>query len=434
MGKQYKAVIQAGGKGTRMLELTGDEIPKPMLVLEGKPMIRWQVENIRRYGIRDFVIITGHLGEKIEEYFGDGSSLGVHIRYIRETSPLGSAGALRYLKETVTEGDSFLFVYADVLFDIDWNRMVSFYESVRGQADAVLLVHPNSHPADSDLVVLDGAQRVTGIVPKNRAGNVRYENCVNAGVYILSGSILQYLEGAGYTDLEQGLLAPLAGKGRVFGYRTPEYVKDAGTPARFRSVGAQLAAGIPRRKNLENRQKCVFLAVCWEGRTVPDDSDAEAVRMLNASEFLVIVVMETDAADGTFGTRDGVRLPGELEMFLGERGAYLDDIVFRAAPWDTGTSGKNASHKTPCDNRKQSGGLLEQMAGKYNIDLNHSWLVGDTAAGIQTGRNAGVKTVLVRTGRGRPDGCYDTEPDVAVSSLKEAVEMILNKDSEMRQK
>ena len=94
MERQYIAVIQAGGKGTRMRELTHDEIPKPLLLVNGKPMIEWQILQLKEYGIKEFVLITGHLGEKIEEYFSDGSKLGVSRAYIRESIPLGSAGAL----------------------------------------------------------------------------------------------------------------------------------------------------------------------------------------------------------------------------------------------------------------------------------------------------------------------------------------------------
>lgn len=99
MLNNYTAVIQAGGKGTRLIKLTGDNIPKPLLKVNGKPMIEWQIENIRKYGVRNFVIIIGHLGEKIKEYFQDGSKLGVRIEYVEEKEPLGSAGALYYLKE-----------------------------------------------------------------------------------------------------------------------------------------------------------------------------------------------------------------------------------------------------------------------------------------------------------------------------------------------
>ena len=96
---EYVAIIQAGGKGTRMYELTKDLIPKPLLELNGKPMMQWQMESLIEYGIKDFIFIIGHLGEKIKEYFGDGSKWNASISYIEETEPLGSAGALYYAKE-----------------------------------------------------------------------------------------------------------------------------------------------------------------------------------------------------------------------------------------------------------------------------------------------------------------------------------------------
>ena len=96
MRENYAAVIQAGGRGTRLWELTKDAIPKPMLFLNAKPMIAWQVENIREYGIRNFVFIIGHLGDKIKEYFGDGSAFGVQIQYVEETEPLGSGRLWKY--------------------------------------------------------------------------------------------------------------------------------------------------------------------------------------------------------------------------------------------------------------------------------------------------------------------------------------------------
>ena len=79
MHKDYTAVIQAGGQGTRMRDMTRGLIPKPMLLLNGKPMIQWQIENISQYGINEFILIVGYLGEKIEKFFGDGSRFGVHI-------------------------------------------------------------------------------------------------------------------------------------------------------------------------------------------------------------------------------------------------------------------------------------------------------------------------------------------------------------------
>lgn len=152
MQKEYIAVIQAGGKGTRMKSLTDDLIPKPMLLLNGKPLIQWQMENISKYGIKEFVFIIGHLGNKIREYFKDGSEFGVHIQYVEESKPLGSAGALYYLKNIIHEED-IIFIYGDVMICIDWYRILEFHESCHGKA--TLLVHPNAHPFDSDLLKMD---------------------------------------------------------------------------------------------------------------------------------------------------------------------------------------------------------------------------------------------------------------------------------------
>ena len=98
MLNDYIVVIQAGGKGTRLKELTRDKLPKPLLKINGKPMIEWQIENASKCGIREFLIIVGHLGEQIKDYFQDGAKWGIHISYIEEQMPLGSAGALYYLR------------------------------------------------------------------------------------------------------------------------------------------------------------------------------------------------------------------------------------------------------------------------------------------------------------------------------------------------
>lgn len=437
MQKQYKAVLQAGGRGTRMLEMTKDRIPKPMLILNGKPMIQWQIENICRYGIRDFVIIIGHLGEKIQEYFGDGSRFHVRIRYIEETEPLGSAGALFYLKDMGIGENGFLFIYADIMFDIDWNRMIDFHEARQGQA--TMLVHPNSHPGDSDLVILDDKQHVVTIKAKNEVRDGWYDNCVNAGLYILSGSILQQMERAEYADLDQGLLRPMMERGQVFGYQTSEYVKDAGTIARFQAVCEEQADGIWQKKNLKNRQKCVFLdrdgtinQFCGlldsEEQLVLEDYAADAIRMLNQSEFLVIVVTNQPVvARGLCSIEDVKRIHRKLQVLLGEQGAYLDDIVFCPHHPDKGFPGEDPAYKIPCGCRKPSTGMLVKMSEKYNIDLADSYMVGDSTVDIQTGQNAGTRTILLRTGQGGQDGNYTVTPDFAVDDLRAAVEIILGR-------
>ena len=219
MKRQYIADIQAGGKGTRMRELTHDEIPKPLLLVNGKPMIEWQILQLKEYGIKEFVLITGHLGEKIEEYFSDGSKLGVSIAYIRESIPLGSAGALYYVKRYAKNKDVIL-VFGDVMFELDWNRFLSFHEQKNGVV--TLLAHPNAHPYDSDLLIVDKDDRVTGIDSKNSIRDYNYKNCVNAGLSIFKSSLLTQITEEKGVDYESQLVKPLMGNGHVFAYNTPE--------------------------------------------------------------------------------------------------------------------------------------------------------------------------------------------------------------------
>lgn len=434
MKRNYVAVIQAGGKGTRMLELTKDEIPKPMLQLNGKPMIQWQIENIREYGICDFVIIVGHLGEKIEEYFGDGSALGVHISYIYEKEPLGSAGSLFYFKNIIQTTD-FLLIFGDVMFDLDWNRMISFHESKNGLA--TLLVHPNSHPQDSDLVVLDAEQCVVGIDSKNNKRDYWYDNCVNAGLYILSADVLNDIDKPVKTDLEQDLLKPLISEKKVYGYQTPEYVKDAGTVSRYHLACKEQRLGIWSKKNLSNKQKCVFLdrdgtinkfcgLLSKEEQFELEEGVADAIRKLNSSEYLVIVVTNQPVvARGMCEIADVERIHQKMQVLLGEQGAFLNDIVFCPHHPDKGYPEENPLYKISCNCRKPEIGMIKQMVKKYNIDVTQSYMVGDSTVDMLTGKNAGLKTILVETGQAGRDGKYEVIPDYIAQTLEDAIDVIL---------
>lgn len=436
MINNYIAVIQAGGRGTRMIELTKDEIPKPMLKLNGKPMIQWQIENIRKYGIREFVVIVGHLGEKIQKYFGDGSDLGVHIQYIAEKEPLGSAGALYYLKDKVAT-DNFLLIFGDVMFDIDWGRMISFHEKKKGMA--TLLMHPNSHPQDSDLLIVDSEQCVVGIDSKKNKRDYWYENNVNAGIYILSSVILENITEVAKVDLEQDILNSLMQKKQVYGYKTSEYVKDAGTVTRFRSVSIEQEKGIWEKRNLKNKQKSVFLdrdgtinrfcgLLSREEQFELEEYVADAIRLLNASGYLVIVVTNQPVvARGICEIKDVKNIHNKMQVLLGEQGAYLDDIAFCPHHPDKGYPDENPIYKIYCNCRKPATGMIDQMAERYNIDKNASYMIGDSTVDIQTGKNAGLKTILLLTGQAGTDGKYEIESDWKADNLLEAVNIILNR-------
>ncbi len=441
MLENYVAVIQAGGKGTRLKALTKDEIPKPLLEINGKSMIEWQIENAKKYGIREFVLVVGHLGEKIKEYFQDGARLGIHLIYIEEKEPLGSAGALYYLKNKI-HNDNFILIFGDVMFDMDLERMVRFHES--HHAFATLAVHPNAHPCDSDLVVIDDNGQITGFDTKTNNRLHWYGNLVNAGIYVLSGRLVGNISGPQKLDLEKDLIFPAVGTGKVYGYRTTEYIKDAGTPDRLKEVSREQKDGIWEIKNLGKKQKCIFMdrdgtLNVYKGLIADivafelEKSAAEAVRLINKSGYLAIVATNQPVvARGMCEVSDVKHVHRKMEVLLGRQGAYLDDIIFCPHHPDKGFPEENVKYKISCACRKPDIGMIVQMAEKHNIDMAESYMIGDSTVDIQTGINAGLKTVLVKTGQAGMDGKYNVKADFEADNILEAVKLILKNNGRIQ--
>ena len=420
-----QAVIMAGGKGTRLAAITKDEIPKPMVPVNGKPLLLWQIEELKKNGITDIIMIIGHLGEKIEEYFQNGEKYGVHVSYIREHEPLGTAGAFYYLKDKIVS-DYFLLVFGDVFFSIDIQRMEKFY--IDHQARAALFVHPNSHPADSDLVVLD----------ENNVRNYWFDNCVNAGFYILNKEICDLVKKPCKQDLEKDILIPLVEKeDAVYGYRSPEYIKDIGTVDRIRQTEKDVENGFIEEKCLKNKQTCIFLdrdgtinqyrGLVWKDEDFElEENISDAIKRINQSGKLAIVITnQPSVARGLCQIEDIETVHKKMSTLLGKEGAYLDDVYFCPHHPDKGYPEENPVYKIPCECRKPKTGLIQKAIEQYHIDLSSSWMVGDTTVDIQTGKNAGLHTALVLTGEAGNDKKYDVTPDLVCKDLWEAVEMIL---------
>lgn len=429
-----QAVIMAGGKGTRLRSITNDEIPKPMAPVAGKPILEWQVECLKRQNVTEIVLIIGHLGHKIREYFGDGSKFGVHISYIEETVPLGTAGALALLPPLLKE-DAFFLIFGDVLFDIDLQRMAEYHKEKN--AEATLFVHPNTHPFDSDLVICKENGAVERFDSKHNVRDYWYQNCVNAGFYLMNSSVCARVPQGQKVDLEKELLSDMIEKGNaVYGYRSPEYIKDVGTVERIRHAEKELESGFIAGRCLKNKQKAIFIdrdgtinrkngLVYQEEQFTLEDCAVEAIRTVNASGYLAIVITNQPVvARGLCEENDVVRIHKKMETLLGREGVYLDDIVFCPHHPDKGYPEENPAYKIKCHCRKPDIGMIEKCVELYNIDLSQSWFVGDTTMDIQTGKNAGTKTALVLTGDAGNDAKYDAEPDFIAENLLDAVNKI----------
>lgn len=426
-----KTVIMAGGKGTRISSVASD-IPKPMIQVEGKPVLEHEIECLREQGFDDIIITVSHLGNIIMDYFGDGSAIspvtgktfGVHIEYYFEEQPLGNAGALFQIKDKLDS--DFLLLNADAMFDVDFNRFVDFHKSHGGLV--TLFTHPNSHPYDSGVIIADEHGAVERWLTKEDDRPKYYRNCINAGLHVISPKILETEIMTSKVDLDRQLLKPLAGTGKMFCYNSPEYVKDMGTPDRYYSVCEDFKEGRVKGKNLVYKQKAVFLD--RDGtinkyigflRDIDDfeliDGVASAIKAINASGYLAIVVTNQPViARGEVSFEELQEIHNKMETLLGEQGAYVDAIYYCPHHPHKGYEGERSELKIECDCRKPKPGMLLQAAKDFNIDLEHSWMIGDGENDIAAGKNAGCHTALIATDE------HDYGQEVSVTSLYEFVE------------
>ena len=438
-----KAVIQAGGKGTRVSSITGDVIPKPMLEISGFPILYHQIMNLKKSGIRDIYIIVGHLGNIIKDYFKTGQDLGVNISYVDEDPniPLGTAGSLYYLKDKINE--DFIFLLADVFIDVDFNKMHEFH--IRNNATVTLLTHPNAHPFDSDLVVASQDNIVLRFDHKtNDRTTYNYHNLVNAGVMIFGKETLELIKEPVKTSYEKDIVEPLITEGKVYSYKSSEYAKDMGTPERYYKVQEDYNSGIPEKKNLSKKQKCIFLDRDGtinkhvgflrkesEFKILPGVS--EAIKKINDSEYLCIVVTNQPViARGEVSVDELENIHKKMEKQLGNDGAYINDLYYCPHHPDKGFEGEIKELKIDCDCRKPKTGLVDKAAEEYNIDLSESYIIGDSTLDMKLGENAGMKKILVRTGQCGLDGKFEVVPDEVYDNLLDAVENILENKKVLR--
>ncbi|WP_167958643.1 HAD-IIIA family hydrolase [Anaerosporobacter faecicola] len=423
-----KVVISAGGKGTRISSIKSD-IPKPMIQIDGKPVLEHQINCLKEQGFLDIILVIGHLGSVIEDYFGDGTEWGVHISYYREVEPLGTAGALYYLKDVLTE--DFLLINGDIIFSIDFNRFLQFHKEKKALAS--LFTHPNSHPYDSSIICADEENCITSWMNKEDARTV-YKNNVNAGVHILSTEILDMLTNGGKVDLDREILKPLVATKRLYSYRSPEYVKDMGTPERYYLVCNDFVCGKVASKNLKNKQRAVFLdrdgtINVYKG-FIRNQNDIEliagvanAIKTINESGYLAIIVSNQPViARGECTLEQLQEIHNKLETELGKEGAYVDDIFFCPHHPDKGFEGERVEYKIECECRKPKPGLLLEAAKRYNIDLEKSLMIGDDIRDYNAGINAGCRSFYVG---GKP--LEEVPSTNQYSDLEECITNLVNK-------
>lgn len=222
-------VIMAGGKGTRLRPYT-ENCPKPLLPVAGKPILEHIIQRAKTDGFEKFVLAVHYLGHMIEEYFGNGDKWGIHIEYLREESPLGTAGALSLLNPKQTS--PFIISNGDLLTDVRYGEMLEFHISHNAAATMAVQLHEWQHPFG--VVKLKGVE-IIGFEEKPV-----YRSHVNAGVYVLDPDVLALLSKGKHCDMPN-LFLRLQEQGRkIIAYPMHEMWLDVGRSQDYEQANKDL--------------------------------------------------------------------------------------------------------------------------------------------------------------------------------------------------
>jgi histidinol-phosphate phosphatase family protein len=436
-----QAIILAGGKGTRLKErLNG--LPKPLIDICGIPLLERQITLLKRHGFDDILILVNHAADQIEAFCARKENWGINVRCVDDGSPRGTAGAVLSILDQLD--DDVLVVYGDTMLEIDLTHFRSFHDQNR-KAAATLLVHPNDHPHDSDLIGFSDDGTITEIYPYPHLPGRYYPNQVSAALYFIRrDQFRRWTSLPPPLDFGKDLFAQMVDAGQILrAYKSIEYIKDSGTPARLDKVCADLTSGRIERDSLSRQQTAVFLDRdgCINVDTGHIDSPerlelishaAEAIRRLNRSGHRAIVVTNQPViARGDLSFDGLTEIHRKLATELGQSGAFVDGIEVCPHHPDKGFAGERPELKIKCDCRKPATGMIDRAAATFNVDRAKSWMIGDSSSDMLAAKRAGLRSILVETGAGGHDGKYHIAPDYMAADLWEAVSFILDVHPEL---
>jgi len=233
-----KAVVLVGGEGTRLRPLTC-KTSKAMVPILNMPFLEYLIRYLKEHGVSDIILATSYLPEQIQDYFGDGAELGLHLTYLIEKEPLGTAGAIKHAEASLDE--TFFVINGDVLTAIDLTAMMKRHREVKPRVSIALTAVDN--PTIYGVVETDARGMVKRFVEKPSREQVT-TNMINAGILIFEPEVLGYIPPSTPSSYERHLLPQFLKAGEpILGYTSDEYWIDIGTPEKYIRVQHDLLSG-----------------------------------------------------------------------------------------------------------------------------------------------------------------------------------------------
>lgn len=428
-----QVVVLMGGLGTRLGGIT-KQCPKSLVDVCGRPFFDYQLDLLTAWGFKKFVFLIGYRADMIEEYFGDGSSRGISIKYSQDGEKLlGTGGAVRRALPLLE--DDFLLIYGDSFMDIDYAETLYRYEAGKAAGNrALMTVLCNNNRFDKSNVIMDGQK----IVLYDKHDPKPEMNYIDYGVCMYERSLFEE-----YAEDEAFDISVIQHELSVKGQLTPQIVTkrfyEIGSPASL----AEFSEYVTRRFN--EAHPAVFVdrdgvinEIVWNDDIEQLDSPmkvsrfkflphaADAIREFAQKGYYVFVVTnQPGAAKGktTLSTLYDINTY-MLEM-LSKEGANVDDLFMCPHYPNELPTTKEHFLIRKCDCRKPSPGLIYRAMRKYNIDMSRSYMIGDSCTDVQAGAAVGLSTIFI--GDIKCDLCKklgDLAPDMIARDIAEAAQLV----------
>lgn len=392
-GTVSQCAILVGGLGTRLGALTA-QTPKPLLPCGDRPFLAWLMREFTRYGVTDFVLLTGHLSEVVEAAIpgiAAGMPRGARIRISREPLRAGTGGAVFHARERLD--DRFLLCNGDSLFDTNLAALLAKGATDWPDVTGRLLLRRLDDASRYGVVGLDG-DRVTDFRERTPPGT---PGLINAGVYLFNRSLVDALSPV--CSLEAEVMPRLAREGRLRGVVGEGYFRDIGVPEDFTRSQTEVPGTLRRRALFLDRDGVINVDHGYVGsRERYDwiDGAREAIaRATNAGWHVFIVTNQAGVARGYYAEADAQALMAwvadEIRLF----GGTVDDL--RYCPFHP--EGSAAGYRAMSDWRKPAPGMILDLLRAWELETDRCVMVGDQETDRSAARAAGVPFRLFQGGR-----------------------------------
>lgn len=380
-----QAVILAGGQGSRLKPFTKNN-PKPMVLINGKPFLEYLIELLKKNNIREVVILTGYLGEKIEGYFGNGSRFGIDIKYsytpfLNEKGQENQSG-LRLKNARSLVDDFFLLLYCDNYWNLNLKDLLTFFN--QHPSDVLVTAYSNLDNSTKNNILLGS----DGYIANYDSSRKKKElNTVDIGFFVVGKKVLKLLP-KNNSKFEDEVLPKLILEKRLSGYLTDDKYYSISDMNRVKITTKFLT---PKKIVLLDRDgvinkrppKANYVKKWEEFEFLP--GSIEAIKLLKQNNYKIFIFTnQPGIARGQMTEKDLFLIHKSMQKELKKHGIEIDSIYYCPHGWDDG-----------CNCRKPKPGMFYQASREHHFDLTKSIYIGDDPRDLETGQILMCKTFLV---------------------------------------